>query len=408
LIAGAGIGGLGAALALSQIGVQVTVLEQSDVFGEVGAGVQVSPNAYKVLSDWGLDQTLKKTANFPEKLQVRSTASNKLLGQLSLGTAAQSRYGFPYATISRTDLHALLLNAVRQQPKVELHLNAKISQISEIAGINQQVTIATESGSSFTADALVGADGLWSRVRQHVLNGSAPRATGHTAWRAMLPMVDVPPELQQDQVTAWLAPDSHTIAYPVQQGKSLNLVYCAENNGKIGQFNGINTMQPPYLLPKMLSNVLHKTLHKVLQNTFQIATNTNAWTRWDLFDRPPLTSSLEMHNPAHPHIALLGDAAHPMLPYLAQGAAMALEDAQALAIAVQQNNGDIHTAFQKYANTRWQRNAKVQARADRNGQIFHAKPPISWARNAAMGLLGQKLLDIPWLYGNTNPVESTF
>ena len=126
----------------------------------------------------------------------------------------------------------------------------------------------------------------------------------------------MPPELQQDQVTAWLAPDSHTIAYPVQQGKSLNLVYCAENKRKID-------LQPAYLLPKVLSNVLQKS--------FEIATETNAWTRWDLFDRAPMASSAEMLNPAHPRIALLGDAAHPMLPYLAQGAGMALEDAQVLA-----------------------------------------------------------------------------
>jgi salicylate hydroxylase len=383
LISGAGIGGLGAVLALSQMGVRVTVLEQSNTFGEIGAGVQISPNAYKVLSDWGFDETLKKTANFPEKLQVRSAASNKLLGQLSLGKAAQSRYGFPYATIRRADLHALLLNAVRQQTKVELHLNAKITQISEIAEINQQVTVTTESGNSFTADALVGADGLWSHVRQHVLNGSAPRATDHTAWRAMLPMADVPPELQQDQVTAWLAPDSHTIAYPVQQGKSLNIVYCSENRGEIG-------LQPVYLLPKVLS--------KVLQNTFQKATDANAWTRWDLFDRPPLTSSLEMRNPAHPHIALLGDAAHPMLPYLAQGAAMALEDAQALAMSISKNMDAIPTALQEYADLRWRRNAKVQIQAKRNGDIFHAMPPVSWARDSAMLLLGEKLLDRPWLY----------
>lgn len=247
LIAGAGIGGLGAALALSQIGKKidhsVTVLEQSDVFGEVGAGVQISPNAYKVLCAWGLADVLKQTANFPEKLQVRSAASNKLLGQLELGNKATGRYGFPFATLHRADLHTLLLNAVRQQPNVELHLNAKIIQIVES---NQHVIATTEAGASFTAGALIGADGLWSRVRQHVLNDAKPRATGHTAWRALLPMGDVPPELQQDQVTAWLAPDSHTIAYPVQQGKSLNLVYCVENKSQID-------LQPAYLLPEMLS-----------------------------------------------------------------------------------------------------------------------------------------------------------
>jgi salicylate hydroxylase len=400
LITGAGIGGLGAALALSRVAknssLKLTVLEQSDAFGEVGAGVQISPNAYKVLFDWGLARVLQQTANFPEKLQVRSTASNKLLGQLNLGEAAKARYGFPYATIRRADLHTMLLDAVRQQPNVELHLNAKINQIVEQ---NQQVTVTTEAGHHFTADALVGADGLWSRTRQHVLGDAAPRATGHTAWRAMLPMATVPRELQNDQVTAWLAPDSHTIAYPVQQGKSLNIVYCTENDDTSSK-NDKKQLQPAYLLPKALL--------KVLQNTFQIASNTNAWSRWELFDRPPLSSSKGMYNPAHPHIALLGDAAHPMLPYLAQGAAMALEDGQALAEAVQQQPNNLPLAMQNYAQTRWQRNAKVQSSAARNGEIFHIKPPISWARDVVMAALGEKLLDSPWLYGYKPPVKSTF
>ena len=385
LIAGAGIGGLGAALALAQMGAKVTVLEQSDAFGEVGAGVQISPNAYKVLCDWGLADVLRQTANFPAKLQVRNAQSNKLLGQLEMGEKAQTRYGYPFSTFHRADLHTLLLNAVRKnsniEPNVELHLNAKVSAITES---NQQVTVTTVAGNSFTGNALIGADGLRSRVRQHVLNDAPPHSTGHTAWRALLPMADVPPELQQDLVTAWLAPDSHTITYPVQQGKSLNLVYCAENIVN-------NDLKPSYLLPEQLSNALRQT--------FQVATETNAWTRWDLFDRPPLMSSVEMFNPAHPHIALLGDAAHPMLPYLAQGAGMALEDAQALAMSMRQNPNDLSVALQNYAQTRWQRNAKVQARARRNGKIFHAKPPVSWARDAAMAALGERLIDVPWLYG---------
>jgi salicylate hydroxylase len=394
LIAGGGIGGLGVALALGQIGLKVTVLEQSSIFGEVGAGVQVSPNAYKVLCDWGLADVVKQTVNFPEKIQVRSTANDKLLGQLELGNKAQLRYGFPFATIHRADLHTLLLNAVRQLTNVDLHLNAKIVDIVEV---NQQVKVTTEVGASFTADALIGADGLRSRVRQYVFDettpsssaipSSSPSYTGHTAWRALLPMAEVPSELQQDKVTAWLAPDSHTIAYPVQQGKSLNLVYCVEYDSKIG-------LQPAYLLPEALS--------KLLQKTFKIATDSNAWTRWDLFGRPPLSSSAQMCNPVHPHIALLGDAAHPMLPYLAQGAGMALEDAQVLAWAIEENPSNLPSALQLYAQTRWQRNAKVQTRAARNGQIFHAKPHISWARDAAMAVLGEKLLDSPWLYGGVN------
>ena len=405
LIAGAGIGGLGAALALARIGVKVTVLEQSDAFGEVGAGVQISPNAFKVLSGWGLGDALLQTANFPQALQVRSATSDRLIGQLELGNKAQTRYGFPFATLHRADLHVLLLNALRQEVNVELYLNAKITHIAETnqplspqvgPQVNPQVVVTTELGDTFAADALIGADGLWSSVRQQMLDNSAPNATDHTAWRALLPMADVPPELQQDTVTAWLDADRHIIAYPVQQGKSLNLVYSCENTAN----NERKSLQSTYSLDSLLS--------KTLQKVFHLAAEKKAWTRWDLFDRPPLRSSSQMANPAHPRIALLGDAAHPMLPYLAQGAAMALEDAQALADAVSKNPNDLPSALQLYAQTRWQRNAKVQARARRNGAIFHAKPPVSWARDAAMGLLGEKLLDMPWLYGNTNPVESTF
>ena len=392
LIAGAGIGGLGAALALSQIGVKVTVLEQSEAFGEVGAGVQISPNAYNVLSGWGLGDALLQTANFPEALQVRSATSNKLLGQLQLGSQAQSRYGFPFATLHRADLHTMLLNALRQEVNVDLYLNAKITGIVETnqqldPQLSSKVTVTTELGDTFTADALIGADGLWSSVRQQMLDQSAPHATGHTAWRALLPTADVPPELQQDTVTAWLDTDRHIITYPVQQGKSLNLVYSCEDTAK----NKKKPLQTTYSINSLLS--------KTLQQVFHLAAEQKAWTRWDLFDRPPLRSSSQMANPAHPRIALLGDAAHPMLPYLAQGAAMALEDAQALALSVQQNSGDLSAALQNYAQTRWRRNAKVQRQAKRNGDIFHVKPPVSWARDAAMGLLGEKIMDQPWLYG---------
>jgi salicylate hydroxylase len=392
LIAGAGIGGLGAALALAKMGgglnLKISVLEQADAFGEVGAGVQISPNVYKVLSGWGLGEALFQTANYPEALHTRSATSNKLLGQLELGGKAQDRYGFPFATLLRADLHNLLLNALRQEVNVELYLNAKITQITETnQALSQQVTVTTDVGEIFTADALVGADGLWSSVRQHVVDLSPPHATGHTAWRALLPMAEVPPELQQDVVTAWLDSDRHIIAYPVQKGKMLNLVYCCENNAN----NDKKSLQS--------TNSFNSLLSKSLQDVFKIAAEKKAWTRWDLFDRAPLRSSLQMVNPAHPRIALLGDAAHPMLPYLAQGAAMALEDAQALALAVEQLKGNLPAALQSYAQSRWKRNAKVQARARRNGKIFHATPPVSWARDTAMRLLGDKIMDQPWLYG---------
>jgi salicylate hydroxylase len=227
-----------------------------------------------------------------------------------------------------------------------------------------------------------------------------------------------------------MAPKTHAIAYPVHHGQFLNLVVITEDdqpaatpnpqswnrdaaglnplkNMKLGAQNGI---QPAYLLPNALLNLLQKVTEP----------QGGGWTRWTLFDRAPMTSSADMAHPAHPRIALLGDAAHPMRPYLAQGAAMALEDAQALAVgfaaafsvAVSQGKNDLSShipaVLQQYAQNRWQRAARVQAHSRRNGRIFHLQGPLRWGRNVALALLGSRLMDLPWLYRHTSPVESTF
>jgi salicylate hydroxylase len=434
LIAGAGIGGLAAALALSRAGLRVTVLEQAAAFGEVGAGVQVSPNAFGVLAGWGLRDALLKVVSFPEVLQARDAATNHLLGQLALGDTARRNYGHDYATIHRADLHQILLEALGQQPRVSLQLNAKIALISESA---QAVHVTTAQGDGYSADALIGCDGLWSQVRKHVLGDQMPLATGHVAWRALLPMHLVPPELQAERlaerVTAWMAPKMHAIAYPVRDSQFLNLVVITEDEQpattpnpqswsrdatglspldviKSMKIRGQNGMMGTYSLPETLSNLLQKVTES----------QGGGWTRWTLFDRSPMTSSQEMAHPAHPRIALLGDAAHPMRPYLAQGAAMALEDAQALAslfsgiVSVTRVQSTSHMSpqipavLQQYAQNRWQRAARVQTRSRRSGAIFHVKGPLRWGRDVALALLGPHLMDLPWLYRHTSPVESTF
>ena len=415
LIAGAGIGGLAAALALSRTGLQVTVLEQADAFGEVGAGVQLGPNAFGVLAGWGLRDALLQVVNFPDMLQTRDAATNRLLGELPLGDTARRNYGFDYATIHRADLHQVLLDAVRQQPLVSLHLNAKIALISES---ETAVQVTTAQGDSYSADALIGCDGLWSQVRKHVLGEQMPLATGHVAWRALLPMHVVPLELQSERVTAWMAPKTHAIAYPVRRSQFLNLVVITEDDQPAATPNpqswsrdatGLSPLklmklgaqigtQPAYLLPGVLSNLLQKVTEP----------EGGGWTRWTLFDRDPMTSSVDMAHPAHLRIALLGDAAHPMRPYLAQGAAMALEDAQALAAlftgefsaTIAQNPGHLSAVLQQYAHNRWQRAARVQAHSRRNGSIFHLQGPLRWGRDAALALLGPRLMDVPWLYRN--------
>lgn len=405
LIAGAGIGGLAAALALARIGVKVTVLEQADIFSEVGVGVQMSPNAFGILTDWGLSEALRKVANFPEAMHARDAATDKLLGDLELGHTALRNYGFEYATIHRADLHRVLLEAVVEQAHVHLHLNAKIADVSEM---HKTVTVTTEQGEMYTADALIGCDGLWSQVRRHVLSETAltmrPLATGYIAWRALLPIDKVPMELHKEVVTAWLAPKMHAVTYPVRRSQFLNLVVVTEddmpNNNPIPQSWSRDSkgLSPLQLIGKSLQLPSGKS--GVLLNLLQAVTQTGGgdWTRWTLFDRDPMSSSLEMVNPAHPLIALLGDAAHPMRPFLAQGAAMALEDAKALGESIQEYMDDLPDALEQYAQNRWQRNARVQARSRRSGEIFHLAGPMRWARNATMAMLGRQVMDIPWLY----------
>jgi salicylate hydroxylase len=316
-----------------------------------------------------------------------------------------------------------LLDAVRQQPLVSLHLNAKTALISETEAA---VQVTTAQGDSYSADALIGCDGLWSQVRKHVLGDQMPLATGHVAWRALLPMHVVPPALESEYVTAWLAPKTHAIAYPVRRSQFLNLVVITEDDQPAATPNPQSwsrdaTGLSPLKHMKMgaqfgiqLANSLPDALSNLLQKV--TGPDGDGWTRWTLFDRAPMTSSVEMAHPAHPRIALLGDAAHPMRPYLAQGAAMALEDAQALAAgfaaAFSQGKDDLSSqipaVLQQYAQKRWQRAARVQARSRRSGTIFHMDGPLRWGRNAAMALLGPSVMDLPWLYRHTSPVESTF
>ena len=402
MIAGAGIGGLALALALSRIGVYVEVLEQSHTLGEGGAGLQLSPNAYGILKDWGLDDKydLTLSANFPVAIQARDAATNDVLSELQLGARAVNLYGAHYATMHRADLHKLLLNAVRKQPKLNIHRNAKVERAQDTA---TGVKVSTERDDlTYEADALVGCDGLWSFMREHVVGTDAPIATGHVAWRALLPFSMVPNDFRQDCVHAWMAPHMHIVAYPVRRGEFLNIVVVTEDDqpadtpSRQSWSRDATGLSPLDVKNNCQTFALNKKVIELLK-TVNIG-NGGGWTRWTLFDRAPISSSLDIHNPQHPRYALLGDAAHPMRPYLAQGAAMALEDAQALALAVQENWGDLPKAFQTYANRRWERVAKVQTQSRRNGDIYHMQGMMRMARNVALRLAGPKLMEMPWLY----------
>ncbi len=387
IVAGGGIGGLGAALALSRAGLPPTLLEQADAFGEVGAGLQLGPNAVRVLTDWGLRPALDAVAAWPDELRVRDAGHGQVLGRLRLGRPFADRHGQPYASLHRADLHALLLQAVRAQTPVRLALGSRLTAVGERGGA---VHLEQADGQRIEAPALIGCDGLWSRVRGALMGDTPPRPTGHLAYRGLIPARDLPADLRAARVSVWLGPRLHVVHYPVRGGESFNLVAVVYGTAGGGQRDAHSWSAPATLgdLQAALGPVhpdLAAWLHAV-----------PAWTRWVLHDREPLRGPDAM---ARGRIALLGDAAHPMRPYLAQGAAMALEDAWTLGRLLQgSTTPDWAAAFARYAALRWARNARVQQRSRRNGTVFHARGPLRWARNAAMAVLGERLLDNAWLY----------
>jgi salicylate hydroxylase len=385
LIAGAGMGGLSAAIASARAGWQPRVFEQAASFTEAGAGIQLGPNATRVLEAWGLGSALAQVAAFPPRLAVRSADSGSLLAQLPLGTSALERYGAPYATVHRADLHGLLLEGARAAG-ADLLVDARIERVRESG---DAVLINLAGAADIEGDALVGADGLWSRVRQQIWADGLPAPTGHLAYRTLIAQHDLPPQLRSGEVTVWLGPRLHVVTYPVHLGEWLNVVAIVH-----GAVAGDLQAWDQAALAADLQQALGATCAN-LQDLVRAAPN---WLLWVLHARAPLKGAQSM---ARGRVALLGDAAHPMRPYLAQGAGMAIEDAQelgrCLAMAREQVT-DTPTALRRYALNRWERCARVQRQAERNGRIFHATGPVQWGRDLSLRLLGERLLDQPWLY----------
>ena len=387
LLAGAGIGGLAAALACARVGVPVQLFERSPALAEVGAGIQLGPNVTRLLKGWGLQTGLQAVAAYPENLLIRSAESGTLLGRLRLGEQALVRYGAPYATVHRADLQALLLQAVQACGSAQLQLGQAITGFEQDAA---RACLHHADGRQTQGALLVGADGLSSRVRQQLLGDGPPRPTRHLAYRALLPQAALPAALRCQDVVVWLGVGLHVVQYPVRGGDWLNVVALVESrleDSKTGDRSGWDHAATGADLMRELEGETPELL-SLLQAM-------DGWRLWHLQIHQTISSPVQM---AQGRVALLGDAAHPMLPYLAQGAGMAIEDAQALGQALTQD-GATPSALAHYAQARWQRNARVQRRALRNAWIFHASGPTRWGRDLAMRALGERLLDIPWLYG---------
>jgi salicylate hydroxylase len=386
VIAGAGIGGLTAALALASRGFRVSVFEQAARLEEVGAGIQLSPNATRILRDLGVAELLQPSLTVPEALVVHSAATGQRIVSMPLGAAAERHYGAPYWMVHRGDLQAALAAAATSNPDITVTLNGKVEDyVVHRRGLTIQVRRGTDLEEEHGI-ALIGADGLWSTLRARIGNREEPRFRQRTAWRTLIPPGDVPPVLHQPTVQLWLGRNAHLVHYPVRGGQMINVVAIARDFREEPGWSGEGSQRD------VLSRFSPWSWSRHARNLLGLS---DTWQRWSLYDMPPLR-----HWGEGP-VTLIGDAAHPMLPFLAQGASMAIEDAAVLARCLSQSPGDIPTALRAYEAARAARTEQVQQASRRNGALYHKTGPEAFARNVGMRVLGgaKLLARYDWIYG---------
>jgi salicylate hydroxylase len=388
-IAGAGIGGLTASLALAAKGFRVVILEKAERLEEVGAGLQLSPNASRVLCDLGLRDLLSGRAVTPDAISLMSARSGGELIRLPLGERAATAAGAPYWVVHRVDLQVALQAKVGEHHDIELRLGC---QFEDIAAHAKGLTVVSRVGMSRQQDlalALIGADGIWSSVRQHLFPHLQPQFSGLIAWRGTLEATQLPREYASRRVQLWMGPNAHLVAYPIAGARQINMVAVVP-----GTWN-----RPGWSAPadgNELKNIFGPPTWPGAARMMIGA--VDGWKKFALFTLP------EGNEWTKGAIALLGDAAHAMLPFAAQGAGMAIEDAAVLAKCLAEAAGDsgagIPAALHRYAQLRRARVARVQRTARRNGTIYHLAGPMALARDLAIKVMGAKrmLARQDWIY----------
>ena len=388
---------MAAGFAAVRAGWGATVLERAAEFSEVGAGVQLGPNVTRILQAWGLGDALAKVAALPSGLHARNMITGEVLATLPIKDLA-THDGAPYVTLHRADLHGLLLQAAEREG-VQVHSDAAVLKVSQ--SLHEAVIDWVQHGQpqQHTAAVAVAADGVWSPLRQQLLGDGLPTFTGHIAYRALVAQANLPGHLRSQDVSVWMGSQAHVVSYPVRGGEYLNVVCLAEGRLLDDDANHLQALQS-WNAKKSEAQTLAELNHALRGACTQLTDLMSAchdWRLWPLCGRPAMQGA---HEHAQGRVALVGDAAHPMLPYLAQGAGMAVEDADEL--AAQLLGATVVNAperLQQFAHARWQRNARVQARAVRNGRIFHATGPMRIGRDMGLRLMGARLMDVPWLYG---------
>ncbi len=388
-IAGGGIGGLAAALALSRIGWRVTVFERAPDIDEVGAGLQISPNASRILRFWNVLGAISESGLRPEELRIRSALSDAPLTRMTLGNAAEKRWGAPYLLAHRADIQNALLTACRESPLVDIHTGAEVTGfLNTVDGVH--VGYQTSDGvHSLDADMLIGADGLRSTIRARMGLGphDTPRHSGRTAWRALVPANQAPALALEMASTLWIGPEAHLVHYPLRGGSVLNIVAITQDDWRGNEQRDEWSSEGETAHIRQRFGGWHRDARDVINCA-------PLWTRWPLYDRDPVTRWSDRNT------ALLGDAAHPMLPFLAQGAAQAIEDADALAMALVRHHHAPIPALKDYEHTRVKRAASIQLASRRQGNIYHLRGPLALARHIALKTMGSSGLasQMDWIY----------
>jgi salicylate hydroxylase len=388
-VAGAGIGGLTAALALAGKGFRVVILEKAERLEEAGAGLQLSPNASRVLIDLGLQPRLSARAVAPDAISIMSARSGGEIARLPLGEAAALAAGAPYWVMHRADLQAALLAGVNEHPDIELRLAC---QFEDVVPHAKGLTVVQRSGNSRQQElalALIGADGIWSTVRNHLFPDMQPLFSGLIAWRGTLDATQLPREYTSRRIQLWMGPDAHLVAYPISGSRQINIVAVVP-----GTWN-----RPGWSAPGEAGEIKSAFASTRWPASARMMIGAvDDWRKWALFTVP--VGSQWTEGP----VALLGDAVHAMLPFAAQGAGMAIEDAAVLAKCLGEMTGDgtagIPAALKRYARLRRSRVARVQRAARHQGLIYHLKGPVAFARDLAIRATGAKrmLARQNWIY----------
>jgi len=380
LVAGGGIGGLAAALALAQQGFEVKVLEQAAQIGEIGAGMQLGPNAFHAFDALGVGEQARSRAVYTDYMVMHDALDEYQVGHIPTGEAFIKRFGNPYAVIHRVDAHTALLDGVQSQGQVELHTNTAVQSIAQD---DSSVSVIDQRGHRHQGQALVAADGVKSVVRAQLV-GDPHRVTGHVVYRAVVDKADFPTALQWNAASIWVGPQCHLVHYPLRGGAQYNVVVTFQSR-EVEEWG----------VTEGSAEEVQSYFQDVCPKARQLIDLPKHWKRWATADRDPISQW------TYGRTTLLGDAAHPTTQYMAQGACMAIEDAVTLREALKAHGNDVHQGFDLYQRSRIARTARIVLASREMGRIYHAKGVERLVRNDLWrGRTPERFYDaMEWLYG---------